>query len=118
MSNTHRSPQFLRRCRRRRRRPAAVRASGPPRACISPSAVSGPVEAASGAQRYAILREAGTEPPFTSPLLKEHRKGIFHAPAAPAAVLIDDQVREWNGLAELLEAAARRGRRRGPITAC
>jgi peptide-methionine (R)-S-oxide reductase len=30
-----------------------------------------------GAQRYAILREAGTEPPFTSPLLSEHRKGIF-----------------------------------------
>ena len=30
-----------------------------------------------GAQRYHILREAGTEPAFTSPLLKEHRKGIF-----------------------------------------
>ena len=30
-----------------------------------------------GAQRYEILREAGTERPFTSPLLNEHRKGTF-----------------------------------------
>jgi len=30
-----------------------------------------------GPQRYAILRQAGTERAFTSPLLKEHRKGIF-----------------------------------------
>lgn len=30
-----------------------------------------------GPQRYAILREAGTERAFTSPLLKEHRKGVF-----------------------------------------
>ena len=30
-----------------------------------------------GAQRYHILREAGTERPFTSPLLKEKRKGVF-----------------------------------------
>ena len=30
-----------------------------------------------GAERFRILREAGTESPFTSPLLKEHRKGIF-----------------------------------------
>jgi peptide-methionine (R)-S-oxide reductase len=30
-----------------------------------------------GAQRYAILREAATESPGSSPLLKEHRKGIF-----------------------------------------
>ena len=28
-----------------------------------------------GAQRYAVLREAATEPAFSSPLLKEHRKG-------------------------------------------
>ncbi|HWJ37197.1 MAG TPA: peptide-methionine (R)-S-oxide reductase MsrB [Sphingomicrobium sp.] len=31
-----------------------------------------------GPQRYHILREAGTELAFTSPLLKEHRKGIFN----------------------------------------
>ena len=30
-----------------------------------------------GPQRFAILREAGTERPFTSPLLREHRKGTF-----------------------------------------
>ena len=30
-----------------------------------------------GPQRYAILREAGTERAFTSPLNKEHRKGTF-----------------------------------------
>ncbi len=30
-----------------------------------------------GEQRYAVLREAATERPFTSPLLNEHRKGIF-----------------------------------------
>ena len=30
-----------------------------------------------GSQRYHILREGGTERPFTSPLLNEHRKGTF-----------------------------------------
>ena len=30
-----------------------------------------------GAQRYAILRKEGTERAFTSPLLKEHGKGVF-----------------------------------------
>ncbi len=30
-----------------------------------------------GAQRFAILREAATERPFTSPLLNEHRRGTF-----------------------------------------
>ena len=30
-----------------------------------------------GAQRYAVLREASTERPFTSPLLNEHRRGTF-----------------------------------------
>ena len=30
-----------------------------------------------GLQRYAVLREAATERPFTSPLLKEHRRGTF-----------------------------------------
>ncbi|MEO1969159.1 MAG: peptide-methionine (R)-S-oxide reductase MsrB [Sphingomonadaceae bacterium] len=29
------------------------------------------------AQQYAVLREEATERPFTSPLLKEHRAGIF-----------------------------------------
>jgi peptide-methionine (R)-S-oxide reductase len=30
-----------------------------------------------GAERYAVLREAATERAGTSPLLKEHRKGVF-----------------------------------------
>jgi len=30
-----------------------------------------------GPQRYHVLREAGTETPFTSPLLNEHRRGTF-----------------------------------------
>ena len=30
-----------------------------------------------GPQRFAILREASTERPFTSPLNKEHRRGTF-----------------------------------------
>jgi len=30
-----------------------------------------------GAQRYAVLREASTERPFSSPLLNEHRTGTF-----------------------------------------
>src|SRR5256885_8975040 len=30
-----------------------------------------------GAQRYAVLREASTERPFSSPLLNEHRRGTF-----------------------------------------
>ncbi|HEX6741054.1 MAG TPA: peptide-methionine (R)-S-oxide reductase MsrB [Sphingomicrobium sp.] len=30
-----------------------------------------------GDQRYHILREAGTERPFSSPLLEEHRRGLF-----------------------------------------
>ena len=28
-------------------------------------------------QQYAVLRESATERPFTSPLLKEHRAGVF-----------------------------------------
>ncbi len=30
-----------------------------------------------GPARYNILREGGTEPPYSSPLLKEHRRGTF-----------------------------------------
>jgi peptide-methionine (R)-S-oxide reductase len=30
-----------------------------------------------GPQRFAVLRQAATEKPFSSPLLNEHRKGIF-----------------------------------------
>ncbi len=34
-------------------------------------------KAALGPERYAVLREAATERPFTSPLLEEHRAGTF-----------------------------------------
>jgi peptide-methionine (R)-S-oxide reductase len=30
-----------------------------------------------GPQRYAVLREAATERPYSSPLLNEHRRGVF-----------------------------------------
>jgi peptide-methionine (R)-S-oxide reductase len=30
-----------------------------------------------GPERYAVLRDASTERPFSSPLLNEHRKGLF-----------------------------------------
>ena len=30
-----------------------------------------------GPQRYRVLREAGTERPFSSPLNEEHRRGVF-----------------------------------------
>lgn len=30
-----------------------------------------------GSERYAVLREAATERPFSSPLDEEHRKGVF-----------------------------------------
>lgn len=36
--------------------------------------------------QYNILREQGTEPPFSSPLLNEHRKGIFHCAGCALAL--------------------------------
>ena len=39
-----------------------------------------------GPQRYAVLREAATERPFSSPLLKEHRKGTFVCAACANAL--------------------------------
>ena len=64
-----------------------------------------------GPQRYAVLREAATERPFTSPLLKEHRKRhVRLRRLRAAAVQLGDQVRKRHRLAELLAAAAARGR--------
>ena len=65
--------------------------------------------------QYAVLRQAATERPFTSPLNDEHRAGTFACAGCElAAVLVDDQVRQRHRLAELLGAARQRGRHRGP----
>jgi peptide-methionine (R)-S-oxide reductase len=41
-----------------------------------------------GGPRYHILREGGTEPPYSSPLLKEHRKGTFRCAACDQALFL------------------------------
>lgn len=52
----------------------------------SPAIAAGPFEVRKtdaewrrqlGSERYNILRQGGTETPYTSPLLKEHRRGTF-----------------------------------------
>ena len=42
------------------------------------------------AEQYYILRKKGTEVPFTSPLLKEHRKGTFVCAADGLALFASD----------------------------
>jgi peptide-methionine (R)-S-oxide reductase len=37
--------------------------------------------------QYNILRQQGTEPPFSSPLLNEHRKGVFTCAGVCAAAV-------------------------------
>jgi peptide-methionine (R)-S-oxide reductase len=49
-----------------------------------------------GPQRYHVLREAGTERAFTSPLLGEHRKGTF-ACAGCALSLFDSATKFESG---------------------
>ena len=39
-----------------------------------------------GADRYAILRENGTEPPGSSPLLGEHRAGVYYCAGCDLAL--------------------------------
>ena len=39
-----------------------------------------------GFDRYQILREGGTEPPFSSPLNNEHRAGIYHCAGCDLAL--------------------------------
>ena len=62
--------------------------------------------------QYDVLREAGTEAPFTSPLLKEHRTGdVRLRRLRSAGLFVKDQIRQRHRLAEFLGAAAGRGRR-------
>ena len=59
--------------------------------------------------QYAVLRQAGTERPFTSPLLDEARKGVFSCAGCDLPIfLVRHQVRQRHRLAEFLEAARRR----------
>jgi peptide-methionine (R)-S-oxide reductase len=39
-----------------------------------------------GPERYPILRQNGTEPPFSSPLLKEHRAGVYRCAGCALAL--------------------------------
>src|SRR4030081_3009815 len=41
-------------------------------------------------QQYEILRKEGTERPGSSPLLKEHRKGIFACPGCDLPLFASD----------------------------
>ena len=59
--------------------------------------------------QYRVLRQAGTEYPFTSPLLNEHREGVFGCAGCELpAVFLEDEIRQRHGLAELLGASGRR----------
>jgi peptide-methionine (R)-S-oxide reductase len=63
--------------------------------------------------QYAVLRQSGTEPPYSSPLNDEHRPGTFACAGCGLALFrLRDEVRERHRLAELLGAARRRGRER------
>ncbi len=41
-------------------------------------------------ERYRVLREKGTEPPGSSPLLDEHRTGMFRCAACGEALFSSD----------------------------
>src|ERR1700755_2979361 len=67
-------------------------------------------------QQYEILRKEGTERPNSSPLLKEHRKGIF-ACAGCALPLFSSETKfesgtGWARLYQPLENAVRKKRER------
>ena len=47
-----------------------------------------------GPDRYEILREGGTEPPFSSPLIKQTERGTYRcAGCETSALLLEDQIR-------------------------
>jgi peptide-methionine (R)-S-oxide reductase len=41
-------------------------------------------------EQFAVLRQADTERPFTSPLLDEHRKGVFHCAGCDLGLFSSD----------------------------
>jgi peptide-methionine (R)-S-oxide reductase len=41
-------------------------------------------------EEYSVLRKAGTERPFTGPLLNEHRTGVYHCRACNAELFRSD----------------------------
>ena len=62
-------------------------------------------------EAYQVLRHEGTERPFTSSLLKEHRAGTFACAGCDLPLLlVEDQIRQRHRLAELLGAARQSGR--------
>ena len=69
--------------------------------------------------QYKVLRQHGTERPASSPLDRREAQGHLHLRRLrPAAVRVRDQVRQRHRLAELLSAAAQRGRNTGATTRC
>jgi peptide-methionine (R)-S-oxide reductase len=77
---------------------AAVLAGAPTRAKANFTVTKTPAEwqRQLGPQRYHILREAGTEYPYSSPLNNEHRRGTFHC-AGCAQALFDSRTKFDSG---------------------
>ena len=67
---------------------------------------------------YYVLFREGTERPFSSPLNDEKRAGTFVCcRVLPAALLLEDEVRQRHRLAKLLGAARRRCRHEARLQA-
>ncbi len=61
-------------------------------------------------EQFAVLREADTERPFTSPSQQREAQGHLQLRRLRLAALrVGHQVRQWHRLAELLRAAGERG---------